>query len=139
MINIYVISSVATLIANFFVHIKLMYRFLYSVILNFIVCIYVLILEYFVYVYYFNFKKVCGLIFSYNTDYPNAVYMNRNEAELTCNIHEIYYIYWISSQMFIVMCKGLSIFFAYKAHKKILTKMEEKNTVDEKINEEKLD
>ncbi len=149
MINISIIGTVGTLVANYLVHIKLMYRFLYSAIINMMVFIFMILIDYYIYAYYNNFTKVCGIIINYNNANASVDYINKNNAEEICITHESYYIYWFVSQSFLIFCKGFSIFLAFMAHKKILVKLAERNSVqnvsenmsiDEyKIDEEKED
>jgi phenolic acid decarboxylase len=76
------------------------------------------------------------MISDYNEEYPDIIYDNKEAATDICSIHSVYYIYWITSQSFTVLCKFFSIFLAFIAHRRILKNIYMKNVVNENSEEE---
>jgi hypothetical protein len=125
----------ATLIANYMVHVKLMYRFIYSMLLNVVVLVFHFVVDYFLLNSYSNFDQICQLLMDYYTNYPDKAVVGKDEAVNICYSHKFYYQYFIIAQASLIVTKMLSIYFACRAHISLIRKIRNIKKSDIKIKE----
>jgi hypothetical protein len=122
-VNYSLIISFSTLAANYFVHVKLMYRFIYSMIMNIAILVFQLVIDYYALNSYLNFVKLCSILLDYYTSYPDNTINNSAEASFICNSNLSYYFYFLAIQGVLVVVKILAILFSFMAHKSLMNKI----------------
>jgi hypothetical protein len=115
--------SFATLTANYFVHVKLMYRFIYSMIMNIAVLIFLVVIYYYAVFSYYSFAKLCKMLLDYYTANPDRVIEKKQEASTICTDDLGYYYYFLAVQGLLAILKIFAIVFSFRAHKSLMNKI----------------
>jgi hypothetical protein len=129
----YIIMTMGTLAANYMVHVKLMYRFIYSVLLNVTVLIFHLVVDYHLVWSYFNFRRVCQMLVDYYDSNVEQVVVGKVEARNICNSNATNYLFLLISLAIVVIFKLVALYFAVKAHLSLLNKIHRRKSDTSKI------
>ncbi len=116
-IHLYSFSTFASILVYLMVHNKLAMRFLYSLVSNIIISIYISILTIVLGIRYMNLSNVCFLI----EDYYKTISIEKKEYEskeilISCDFQKFVYFIWIINEVFIIFKKLISSFLAFRAH-----------------------